>query len=127
MKIIYALIAACVSLQACNNSAPTASAGITAEEMVAMSLYEADDLPTIVATSPVEPIDGAEFTGTSRDNSQAAWTTIYVDDFGYTATVPAPAKTESAIEALGFYIDEDGGIVYAIGDTTPAIELPPLP
>jgi hypothetical protein len=121
MKIIYALIAACLALQACNNAAPTTSAIITADELAAMSLYEADDLPTIVATSPVEPINGAEFDGTSRDNSQAAWTTIYVDDFGYTATVPTsaiPNATSATETILGFTIDEDGGIVYDF-DTPP--------
>jgi hypothetical protein len=119
MKIIYALIAACLSLQACNNAAPTASAGITAEEMVALSLYEADNLPTIVATSPVESIDSAEFEGASRDNSQAAWTTIYVDDFGYTATMPVSELPKAENETtLGFTIDEDGGIVYEM-DTPP--------
>jgi hypothetical protein len=121
MKTIYALIAACLSLQACNNSAPTASAGITAEEMVAMLLYEADDLPTVVATSPVETIDGAEFEDRWRDDFPAAWTTIYVEDFGYTATVPTSAvpNARSATETiLGFTIDEDGGIVYDF-DTPP--------
>ena len=120
MKIIFALVAACLSLQACNNSAPTASSGITAEEMTAMSLYEDDT--AIVATMPAQPVLGAEFESSSQDDDTAAWTTIYVDDFGYTATVPTSAlpKTKPTEATLGFYIDEDGGIVYE-NDT------PPLP
>jgi hypothetical protein len=120
MKTIYALIAACLSLQACNNSAPTASSGITAEGMVTMSLYEDDT--AIVATVPAQPIPGAEFESSSHDDYTAAWTTIYIDDFGYTATVPTSAlpKAKRTETTPGFYIDEDGGIVYE-NDT------PPLP
>jgi hypothetical protein len=105
MKIIYALIAACLSLQACNNSAPTASSGITANEIAAASLYEDDT--AIVAAAPVTPTD---------------W--VYVDDFGYTATVTTPRRIETD---LGFYIDEDGEIVYHFITTPPETETPPWP
>jgi outer membrane receptor protein involved in Fe transport len=105
MKIIYALIAACLSLQACNNSAPTSSAAVTANELAAAWQYEDD--PAIVAAAPVTATDG-----------------VYVDDFGYTATVTTPRPIETD---LGFYIDEDGEIVYHFITTPPETEAPPWP
>ena len=116
MKIIYALMAACLSLQACNNQSPSASTNAneysTAEYLAAMSLFEADHNAMIapqadlyvdeynvgpITQSPVKPINsGAK----SYEDDYAMWTSLPAAEYwidtesgghDYTATVTSPA------------------------------------
>ena len=93
MKTLYALIFACVSLQACNSQTetPTGSINTVAQSAFDRTAKSYDDdyamwttLPTAEFwmdttigdaddTAAMVPIDGAEFDGTSRDGSYAHW------------------------------------------------------
>jgi hypothetical protein len=157
MKIMYALIAACLSLQACNSEAPTASTranenSVASEYNAAVPLRDAqytavrsapaitsfddysfdnsatvhltDDeyVGTTGAISAIKPIDGAEFDGTSRDDTDAPWSTVYyLVDFDPTATVTP--KIEQI--APGFQGAEDAGLAFE--NVAPAIEATPWP
>jgi hypothetical protein len=147
MRIIYALIAGCLSLQACNQ-APTVSMSVegygVAEQMAAMSLFEADHAAAAapyadfyvdeynvgpLTTAAIKPIDGAEFAGTSRDDADTAWSTVYyLVDHDPTATVSVDPDRDNATAAdFGFYIDEEGGLVYGFDEPSAAIKTPPWP
>jgi hypothetical protein len=159
MKTIYALIAACLALQACNSQSGTPPASVNIDEHSALSEYMAvaslrdaehtavlsgpaitafddysfaasgavqltDDeyVATTSAIPAIKPIDGAEFEGTSRDDTDAAWSTVYyLVDYNSTATVIPKIERN----APGFYSsDEDGGLSF---ETTPATEEIRLP
>jgi hypothetical protein len=155
MKIIYAVVAACLSLQACNNQAPTVSAPVITQfddyaynadadfyvDEYNVGVVTTGTVPTGylfdagadfnfdgVNTAAVKPINGAEFAGTSRDDANTAWSTIYFHDDEYTATVNVPPTETGASETyLGFHIDEDGGLVYDLTETPSQVETPPWP
>jgi hypothetical protein len=81
-----------------------------------------NDDHTAAVSPAIKPIDGAEFEGTSRDDTDAAWSTVYyLVDFDPTATVTP--KTEQI--APGFDDDEDGGLAFE--ETAPAVEATPWP
>jgi hypothetical protein len=112
MKTVYALIALCFTLQACNGQeTPTSSINIS--EYSTLSEYLAatshlDDNEYVASTgaiSLIKPIDGTEFEGTSRDSANTMWgvlpTAPMLDDYAidwsidtddHTATVISPAS-----------------------------------
>jgi hypothetical protein len=79
MKTIYALLVACLPLQACIGQSETATAVTNINEYSSIVEYAAvvplyDDYTAAINTPPaIKPIDGAEFEGTSRDSANTPW------------------------------------------------------
>jgi hypothetical protein len=86
----------------------------------AVHLTDGEYVAATGAIAAIKPIDGAEFEGTSRDDTDAAWSTVYyLVDYDPTATVTP--KIEQI--APGFYGDEDDGSAFE--KIAPAIEATP--
>jgi hypothetical protein len=101
MNKIYALIFACLSLQACIGQSETPAAVTNISEYTTATEIE-------YGTAA-----GLEFEGTSRDSADALWTTLprledyeiglYGDDEGHTASVPtAPIQDQFFGDDSGF-------------------------
>ena len=105
MKTLYALIFACLALQACSEQPQTTA---VATDISQYLTADQDGLPIIgdadiTATVPaIKPIDGAEFEGTSRDSAATPWVAspdvrdaidAWIGEVDTTGTVTAPAKT----------------------------------
>jgi hypothetical protein len=108
MYTLYALIFACLLLQACNGSslAPTESLAINEhstlrEYIAAVSDGQDEEYVPPVATATIKPIEGAEFADTSHDTADTPWSmpsfdddaidvSAYLNDDGTTATIVLP-------------------------------------
>jgi hypothetical protein len=120
MKTVYALIALCFTLQACNGQeTPTNSINIseysTLREYLAATSHLDDNeyVASTGAISLIKPIDGAEFEGTSRDSAN---TMPMLDDYAidwsidtddHTATVISPASQPGEDNPV-IYFDDEG-------------------
>jgi len=104
MKILYALIFACLSLQACIGQPETPAVSTNVNERTAALVVPA-----------IKPIDGAEFEGTSRDDAHTAWA---IDDDVYTAW---SSLDDDDYIAWSSFSDED----YTAGVNSPATK--PIP
>jgi hypothetical protein len=122
MKISYALIAACLSLQACNDPAPTAAFDTRADFYVDEYNVGAVTPPAAKAASIEEQyaIYWIDTTGADRtaavspaieptDDYAIDWS-IDTDDHTATVISPAskPSEDKSVTTGTEFYLDDDG-------------------
>jgi hypothetical protein len=129
MKTLYALIFACLSLQACidQSKTPAVSTNINEYSSIveyagAVPLYDDHEHTAVITTtSAVRPIDGAEFAGTSRDDAATPWASMphldryaidwSADEDEHTAAVISPASrpTTAPVAAGTDFLAEDEG------------------
>lgn len=122
MKISYALIAACLSLQACNDPAPTGSFDTSADFYIDEYNVGVVTPPAATATS-IEEEYAMYWIDTTRDDHTAAvspaiepiddyaidWS-IDTDDHTAAVTSPAskPSEDKSVTPGAEFYLDDEG-------------------
>ena len=130
MRTLYALIFACLSLQACVEQSKTPAIATNINEYSSIiefagivPLYDDYDYTASITTPPaIKPIDGAEFEGTSRDSANTPWSSTRnldqyvidwsIDEDDYTAAVISPAPkptTDAPIETRADFFADDGG------------------
>jgi hypothetical protein len=126
MKTLYALILACLSLQACSEQPQTTAVSTDISQYLTA---DQDGLPIIgdpdiTATVPaIKPIDGAGFEGTSRDSAATPWVAspdvrdaidAWIGNYDTTGTVTTAASKS---------LDDDVWAEFWLGDadTTGAV------
>jgi hypothetical protein len=122
MKTLYALIFACLSLQACGQS-ETATVASNINEYSTASEYPllivGDDDYT-AGLPEIKPIDGAEFEGTSRDDAYAHWGLPELKDYAADASIDDFDVTGGMISPASKPIEDETWPEFWLGDDVDA-------